>query len=58
VYAQPGIPAELGIVTHYEKLDIAQSKKIFYLEFSLPDEPLPLHENQLQELLKEVEKTN
>ena len=58
VYAQPGISAELGIITHYEKLDIAQSKKIFYLAFPLPEEPLPLHEKQLQELLKEGEKAN
>src|SRR5882757_6851288 len=37
---------ELKIKTHYESLDIAQSKKIFYLKFSLPivikdmDDPL------------------
>ena len=29
---------ELNIKTHYESLDIAKSKKIFYLCFSLPEE--------------------
>lgn len=57
VYNQPDIPAELAIITHYEKLDIAQSKKIFYLGFSLPEEPLPMPEKPLQELLKEIEGT-
>ena len=57
VYAQQDIPEELAIITHYERLDIAQSKKIFYLGFSLPEAPLPLLDTQLQELLKEIEKT-
>lgn len=57
VYDEPDTPPELSIITHYEKLDIAQSKKIFYLGFSLPEELLPLPEKQLQELLKEIEKT-
>jgi tRNA (guanine-N7-)-methyltransferase len=37
VYAEPGIPPDLRIITHYESLDIAQSKKVHYLCFSLPE---------------------
>lgn len=44
----------LSIKTHYEKLDIAQSKRIFYLCFSL-DQPLPDSDEGLQDLLKERE---
>jgi tRNA (guanine-N7-)-methyltransferase len=36
VYSQATEPELLGIKTHYEGLDIAQSGKIFYLSFSLP----------------------
>lgn len=36
VYAIENLPAELAIQTHYEKLDIAKSNRIFYLCFSLP----------------------
>jgi tRNA (guanine-N7-)-methyltransferase len=32
---------ELAIRTHYESLDIAQSKKVHYLSFTLPEAPLP-----------------
>ena len=35
VYGNKDISPELSIQTHYEKLDIAQSKRIFYLRFSL-----------------------
>ena len=56
LYGQPDIPPELAIITHYEKLDIARSRRIFYLGFSLPEELLPPHEKQLQELLKELER--
>lgn len=36
VYNTPGLPAEVtDIVTHYQKLDIAQSNKIHYLRFSI-----------------------
>jgi tRNA (guanine-N7-)-methyltransferase len=54
VYGQPGIPADLRIVTHYESLDIAQSKRVHYLCFSLP-EILPSKEmdTALQQLLKD-----
>lgn len=53
VYAEPGIPPELRITTHYESLDIAQSKKVHYLCFSLP-EHLPSKEMDiaLQQFLK------
>ena len=44
----------LKIKTHYEAMDIAQSKKIFYLQFSLPQIILDL-DDQLQELLKKTE---
>jgi tRNA (guanine-N7-)-methyltransferase len=40
VYAQPEIKQELKIKTYYESLDIAQSKRIHYLCFSLPSAPL------------------
>jgi tRNA (guanine-N7-)-methyltransferase len=54
VYAEPGIPKELHIKTYYESLDIANSKKIHYLCFSLP-EHLPSKEMDatLQQLLKD-----
>ena len=32
---------ELAIRTHYESLDIAQSKKVYYLNFTLPEGTLP-----------------
>lgn len=45
---------ELKIKTHYEALDIAGSKKIFYLSFRLPD-ILPMIDAQLYTILKETE---
>jgi tRNA (guanine-N7-)-methyltransferase len=45
---------ELKIKTHYEGLDIAQSKKIFYLQFKLPTTIIDIDE-QLQEELKLTE---
>jgi len=53
VYAEPGIPPDLRIITHYESLDIAQSKKVHYLCFSLP-QILPSREMDiaLQQVLK------
>ena len=41
VYEQPIIKEELKIKTYYESLDIAQSKRIHYICFSLPEQPLP-----------------
>ena len=54
LYAEPGIPPELHIKTHYEGLDIAGSRKVYYLCFSLP-ETLPSKEMDmaLQQLLKD-----
>jgi tRNA (guanine-N7-)-methyltransferase len=53
VYGSPHGPA-LDIKTHYEALDIAQSKKIHYLRFQLPA-ILPDRDEELQELLKTTE---
>ncbi len=53
VYAND--PSELlKIKTHYEALDIAGSKKIFYLKFQLP-ELIPDIDDQLYLILKETE---
>ncbi|MFL5740880.1 MAG: tRNA (guanosine(46)-N7)-methyltransferase TrmB [Flavisolibacter sp.] len=54
VYAEPGIPPDLRIKTHYESLDIAGSRKVYYLCFSLP-ERLPSREmdQALQQFLKD-----
>ncbi len=54
VYQAPGIPAELRIKTHYEALDIAKSKRVHYLCFSLP-EHLPSKEMDtvLQQFLRD-----
>ena len=38
IYKDGTLSPELNIKTHYESLDIAKSKKIFYLCFSLPEE--------------------
>jgi tRNA (guanine-N7-)-methyltransferase len=46
--------AELQIKTHYEALDIAQSKKIHYLKFSLPA-TVPDLDEALQEEIKITE---
>ena len=54
VYAITEVPETLKIKTHYESLDIAQSKKIFYLKFQLPD-VIPNLDQELQQFLKETE---
>ena len=54
VYGQPVVAEDLKIKTHYESLDIAQSKKIFYLKFSLP-EIIADRDEELQEILKHEE---
>ena len=54
VYAEPGIPPELHIKTHYESLDIAQSKRVHYLCFSLPERlPSPILDKTLQQQLRD-----
>jgi len=54
VYAEPGVSKDLQIKTHYEMLDIAGSKKVHYLCFSMP-EFLPSKEMDavLQQFLKD-----
>ncbi|HEU4472424.1 MAG TPA: tRNA (guanosine(46)-N7)-methyltransferase TrmB [Flavisolibacter sp.] len=54
IYAEPGIPPELHIKTHYEGLDIARSKRVHYLCFTLPA-VLPSKEMDaaLQQFLKD-----
>jgi tRNA (guanine-N7-)-methyltransferase len=57
VYARTENPAEINIKTHYEKLDIAESKQIYYVRFRLPKKQIPLPDMKLQELLKQIEKS-
>ena len=54
IYAEPHIKDELKIKTHYESLDIAQSKKIHYLKFTLPA-VIKNIDDQLQEILRDEE---
>lgn len=55
IYSEAEIPAELMIKTHYENLDIANSRKIHYLKFSLPHSIAPI-DDDLQEILKNEQK--
>jgi len=57
VYGQPEIKDELKIKTHYESLDIARSKKIYYLKFTLPTE-IKMIDDQLQEIIKHEEQAS
>jgi tRNA (guanine-N7-)-methyltransferase len=57
VYSSAVMNEELKIKTHYEGLDIAQSRRIHYLCFSLPSTPLPDKDETLQELIKSDEET-
>ncbi len=50
VYQQSNLPSELTIKTHYEGLDIAQSNRIHYLQFTI-NKPLPTH---LDDILKAI----
>jgi len=52
VYKQETVSLELNIKTHYENLDIAKSKRIFYLCFSLPDNIID-KDDELDKILKE-----
>lgn len=54
VYASEFVKEELTIKTHYESLDIAQSKKIHYLKFTLPPLIKDIDE-QLQQKLQQDE---
>jgi len=51
VYKQETVSQQLNIKTHYESLDIAKSKRIFYLCFSLPDE-ISDKDDELDKILK------
>jgi tRNA (guanine-N7-)-methyltransferase len=54
VYAESVITADLQIKTHYESLDIAQSNRIHYLCFSLPEQlPSKDLDAALQQSLKD-----
>jgi tRNA (guanine-N7-)-methyltransferase len=53
--AHLSIKDELKIRTHYERLDIAGSNKIHYLQFSLPSSALPDLDALLQERIKGYE---
>lgn len=57
VYKEQLVPEELAIKTHYESLDIAQSKRVHYLKFSLPETIKDIDE-QLQEILRNEEQTD
>jgi tRNA (guanine-N7-)-methyltransferase len=54
VYSQAIVKEELKIKTHYESLDIAQSKKIHYLKFSVPPQIKDIDED-LQQLIQKDE---
>jgi tRNA (guanine-N7-)-methyltransferase len=55
IYARNDNPAEMHIKTHYEKLDIAASNKIYYIKFSLPENKIPPPDLKLQQALKQIE---
>ena len=55
VYAIPDHAPELDIKTHYEKLDIAGTNKIFYCAFRILPGPLPALDDELLIYLKETE---
>ncbi len=54
VYSEAFVKDELKIKTHYESLDIAQSKKIHYLKFTLPVHIKDMDE-ELQQLIQKNE---
>jgi len=58
VYEEASIKEELKIKTHYESLDIAQSNKVHYIRFTLPNKPLADFDEQLQERIKNYEEVN
>ena len=55
IYSSDYLNDELKIRTHYEGLDIAGSRRIHYLRFSLPSTPLPDKDALLKELIENDE---
>jgi tRNA (guanine-N7-)-methyltransferase len=55
IYANQDIRKELQIKTHYEGLDIARSKRVHYICFSLPSAILPEIDQILLERIKKDE---
>lgn len=55
VYAEKEVKNELQIKTHYEKLDIAKSNRVHYLQFNLNNTFSPDTDAQLKQLLIEQE---
>jgi len=51
LYNQAERAEELNIKTHYEGLDIANSQRIHYICFTLPEEELPNKDKELKEIL-------
>ena len=51
VHKDEKVSQELSIKTHYESLDIAESKRVFYVCFSLPEKIIDADE-QLDHILK------
>jgi len=54
VYRGEEVTPELLIQTHYEKMDIAKSNTIYYLQFAI-NEPLPLEKEEQLKLLEREE---
>ena len=55
IYSSEFLNEELKIRTHYEGLDIAGSRRIHYLRFSLPSTALPDKDELLKELIENDE---
>ncbi len=56
VYAVQDLPAALQIKTHYESLDIAGSKRVHYLCFSLPQQIASIEQDELlHQILKQAD---
>ena len=53
VHKDGKVSKELGIKTHYESLDIAESKRVFYICFSLPEKIINADED-LNHFLKRI----
>jgi tRNA (guanine-N7-)-methyltransferase len=51
IYAEKDLSEELKIITHYEKLDIAKSNRVFYLCITLP-EKISTSDDELERILQ------